>query len=84
MDYIPAGSSVHGIPQEEYWSGLLFLCPGDLPDPGIEPTSPLSPALAGRFFTSEPPGKAFTKTLNPNNGQQEYLPTFNPSKELGR
>ena len=45
MDYIPAGSSVHGIPQEEYWSGLLFLCPGDLPDPGIEPTSPLSPAL---------------------------------------
>ena len=39
---------------EEYWSGLLFPSPGDLPDLGIEPASP---ALAGRFFTSEPPGK---------------------------
>ena len=38
----------------EYWSGLLFPAPGDLPDPGIEPMSPASPALAGRFFTTEP------------------------------
>ena len=36
----------------EYWSGLLFSSPGDLPDPGIEP---VSPALAGGFFTTEPP-----------------------------
>ena len=36
--------------RQEYWSGLV----GDLPDPGI---NPLSPALAGRFFTAEPPGK---------------------------
>ena len=38
----------------EYWSGLLFPSPGDLPNPGIEPESP---ALAGRFFTTEPPEK---------------------------
>ena len=37
----------------EYWSGLLFLPPGDLPDPGFGPTSP---ALAGRFFATEPLG----------------------------
>ena len=43
--------------RQEYWSGLPFLFPGDLPNPGIEPISLLSPALAGRFFTIEPPGK---------------------------
>ena len=43
-----------GFPSQEYWSGLPFPPPGDLPDPGIEP---MSPALAGGFFTSEPPGK---------------------------
>ena len=37
--------------RQEYWSGLPFPIPGDLPDPGIEPTSPVSPALAGGFFT---------------------------------
>ena len=38
------------LPWQEYWSGLPFPSPGDLPDPGIEP---VSPALAGRFFTTE-------------------------------
>ena len=38
-------------------TGLPFPPPGDLPDPGIKLTSLLSPALAGRFFTTEPPGK---------------------------
>ena len=37
--------------------GCHFLLQGNLPDPGIEPTSPVSPALAGRFFITEPPGK---------------------------
>ena len=46
-----------GLPGQEYWSELPFLSPGDLPAPGIEPTSPASPALAGGFFTAEPPGK---------------------------
>ena len=41
---------------QEYWSGLLFLSPGDLPDPGMELLSPLSPALAGTFFITVPPG----------------------------
>ena len=44
-----------GFPRLNYWSGLPFSPPGDLPIPGIESASP---ALAGRFFTSEPPGKA--------------------------
>ena len=39
--------------RQEYWSGLPFPPSGDLPDPGIEPTSP---ALAGRFFTTAPLG----------------------------
>ena len=34
-----------GFPRQEYWSGLPFFSPGDLPDPGIDPTSPMSPAL---------------------------------------
>ena len=46
-----------GFPRQEYWSGLPFPSPGDLPDPGIEPRSPVSPVLAGRFFTTAPPGK---------------------------
>ena len=41
--------------REKILSGLSFLSPGDLPDPGIEPATP---ALAGGFFTTEPPGKS--------------------------
>ena len=44
-----------GFSKQEYWSGLAFLSPGDLLDLRIEP----SPALAGGFFTTEPPGKPF-------------------------
>ena len=46
-----------GIPRQEYWDGLLFPPPGDLPDPGNEPASTAGPALAGRLFTTEPPRK---------------------------
>ena len=42
-----------GFPRQEYWSGLSFPSPGDLPDTGMEP---VSPALAGVFFTTELPG----------------------------
>ena len=48
----PRGSSVNGILQQEYWSGLPCPPPGDLPDPGIKPVSLKSPALANRLFTS--------------------------------
>ena len=43
--------------RQENRSGLPFPTPGDLPDPGIEPSSPASPAWAGRFFTTSTPGK---------------------------
>ena len=43
-----------GFFRQEYWSGLPFPSPGNLPDQGIKP---VSPALAGGFFTTEPPGK---------------------------
>ena len=43
-----------GFSRQEYWSGLPFPLPGDLPDPGIEPGSP---ALEADALTSEPPGK---------------------------
>ena len=42
-----------GLPRQKYWSGLPFPSPGDLPHPWMEPASP---ALAGRFFTTELPG----------------------------
>ena len=41
-----------GFSRQKYWSEWPFPTPGDLPDPGIEPTSLASPALAGGFFTS--------------------------------
>ena len=43
------------LPRQKSWSGLQFPSPGDLADPGIEPTSLVSPTLTGRFFTTEPP-----------------------------
>ena len=46
-----------GFSRQEYWSGLPCPPPGDLSDPGIEPMSLASPALAGRFFATVPPGK---------------------------
>ena len=43
--------------RQGYWSGLPFPMPGDLPDPGIKPTSHASPALAGSLLTTVPPVK---------------------------
>ena len=54
MDCSLQGSSVPGFSRQEYWSGLPFPSPGDLPDPGIEPGSPTFQADA---LTTEPPGK---------------------------
>ena len=55
MDYIACQAPLSmGFPRQEYWSGLPFPSLGDLPDPGMEP---VSPALADKFFTNEPPGK---------------------------
>ena len=49
--------------RQEYWSELPLPTPGEVPYQGIEPTSPVSPALAGGFFTNEPPGKPFLIVL---------------------
>ena len=46
-----------GFFRQEYWRGLIFPPPGNLPDPGIEPTSPVSPALQADYLSSEPLGK---------------------------
>ena len=58
--------------RQEYWSGLPFISPGDLPEPGIELVSLVPPALAGGFFTTEPPEKPL---LNP-------VPTSCPTQPL--
>ena len=48
---------IKGFSRQEYWSESPVPPPGDLPNPGIKPSSPASPALAGGFFTTAPPGK---------------------------
>ena len=50
--------------RQEHWNGLPFPTPGDLPDPGIEPTSLESPVLAGNFLTAEPPEKPYYGYIN--------------------
>ena len=52
MDRSPPGSSVHGFSRQEHWSGLPCPSLGDLLDPGIEPASLTSSALAGGLFTT--------------------------------
>ena len=52
--------------RQEYWSGLPFPSPGELPDAGIKPVSPVSPALASGFFTIALPGiQTHTVIQNP-------------------
>ena len=53
----PAPLSIE-FSRQEQWSGLPFPTPGGLPDPGIEFTSPVSPPLVSRFFTTVPPGQS--------------------------
>ena len=66
MDYSPSGSSVHEFSRQEYWSGLPFPSPGDLPDPEIKWASLMSPASAGRLFTTNATWKAHVHRLWPN------------------
>ena len=58
MDYSPQAPRPMGFSRQEHWHGLPFPPPGDLPNPGIKRMSPVSPVLAGGFFTIQPPGKA--------------------------
>ena len=59
-----------GFPRQEYWSGLPCPFPRDLPDPGIEPTSP---ALTGGLFTTDPPRKPSHGIYPPVNFLQFHL-----------
>ena len=65
MDCGPPGSSVHGIPQKRILESVAMPSSRDLPDPRIKLTSPVSPAMAGRFFTTEPPGKPHDTVICP-------------------
>ena len=71
MDFSPQATLSMGIFRQEHWSGLPFPTPGDLPtNPWMEPASPATPALADRFFATEPPGKScirFTKMVHLKN-----------------
>ena len=58
IDYSPQAPRSMGFSRQEHWHGLPFPPPGDLPNPGIKLMSPVSPALAGGFFTIQPPRKA--------------------------
>ena len=63
-----------GLSRQEFWSGLPFPPPGDLPEPGVVPISPASPALAGRLFTIEPPGKPYNTEGNIKYGYEKQPP----------
>ena len=56
--------------RQEYWSGLPFPSPGDLPDPGIQPVSLVFPALAGRFFSTSTTWEALPLSNHP---QMDHL-----------
>ena len=62
------------FPRQEYWSGLPFPSPGDLPNPG---SKPVSPTLVGGFFTTAPPGKPAKHTTATTKQQKDaelFLP----------
>ena len=63
-----------GFSRQEYWSGLPFSLPGDLPDPRIKPTSLASPALAGGFLTTASPGKPVTAKHEAGRGSWKNAP----------
>ena len=60
-----------GLPRQKYWSGLSFPPPGDLPHPWM---APASPALAGRFFTTESPGRPINTTESKKKKKRECKP----------
>ena len=82
-----------GFFRQEYWSGLPFPPPGNLHDPGIEPSSLASLALAGRFFTTEPLGKPIKiskkrrgeigGSLERKQGEREKLKAGKPTNWIG-
>ena len=83
VDCSAPGFSTHGI----FWSGLPFPTPGDNPDPGIEPVSLASPALAGNSLPLAPPQKPSSPLLRP--AAQKWSPGplctwYNQTRKLFR
>ena len=74
---LPGSSVPMEFSRQEYWSGLPFPSPGDLPDPGIEPRSP---ALQAHSLLSEPPGKP----RNTGVGSLSFLQGICPTQELNQ
>ena len=70
------GSSNHGIFQARILECVAFPPPGELPDPGIEPVSPASPALAGGFFTNVPPRKPVASVRDTKQRMKSLFLTF--------
>ena len=68
-----------GFSRQEYWSGLPCPPPGDLPDPGIEPMSLTSPALAGRFFTTSTTSVQSLSRVRPHQPQHTRPPCPSPN-----
>ena len=80
LDCSPPSSSIHGISHQEYWNGLSFPTPWDLPDPGTEPASLGSTALPADSLLTEPSGKPqflmrFTQT---HTRKSSYLSSYFP------
>ena len=67
-----------GFTRQEYWRGLPCPPPGDLPDPRIEHTSPVSPALQGNSLPTEPSGKPSSATFT----SRSYSPFLSPQSPL--
>ena len=70
MDYSLPGFSVHGISQQEYWSGFHFLLQESFQTQGSNPSLCVS-CIAGRFFIAEPPGKPIKLILEAKSDLQE-------------
>ena len=68
-------SSVMEFSREAYWSGLTFPSPGYLSNPGIKTMSVVSPTLAGRFFTTVPPGKCSLEYCNELGASLPIIPS---------
>ena len=85
VDCSAPDSSTHGISRQEYWSGLPFFSPWDLPHPGIEPGSP---ALWTDSLLTEPPGNDLTLMKTFYFGEFEFeVPNVSltvPCRQLGK
>ena len=74
MDCSLPGSSVHGILQARILEWVAMPLPGDLPNPRIKPVSLISPALAGRFFTTSTFWEALIECILPNSNVEILTP----------